>query len=161
MREGDGRATRGWLAGHFIEPGSVRSSTDVEIKWAIHPPRHTRADWTVGEQRTTMVILVDGRFRIDLTEGSVTLASAGDYLMWAGDRPLLAGTAPVCPRRHPVALYSLVRRPVSVTGPDCHPPALWHGDTPGAAVEPPTGCRRAANRREHSNSALNMNVQPQ
>jgi hypothetical protein len=78
----DGRVARGWLCGHFIDPGSVRSSTDVEVKWAIHPLGDTRVGWTVGEQRTTMVILVDGRFRIDLTEGSVTLASQGDYLMW-------------------------------------------------------------------------------
>ena len=78
----DGRAARGWLAGHFIDPGSVRSSPDVEVKWAIHPLGDTRAGWTDGEQRTTMVIQVDGRVRVDLTECSVTLASQGDYLMW-------------------------------------------------------------------------------
>jgi quercetin dioxygenase-like cupin family protein len=42
----------------------------------------TRTGWTAGEQRTTMVILVDGRFRVDLDECSVTLASQGDYLIW-------------------------------------------------------------------------------
>ena len=78
----DGRATRGWLSGHFIDPGSVRSSKDVEVKWAIHPQGDTRASWTSGEQRTTMIILIDGRFRVDLNECSVTLAAQGDYLMW-------------------------------------------------------------------------------
>jgi hypothetical protein len=57
----DGRATRGRLTGHFIDPGSVRSSKDVEVKWAIHPLGDTRTGWTADEQRTTMVILVDGR----------------------------------------------------------------------------------------------------
>ena len=29
-----------------------------------------------------MVLLVDGNFRIDLTEGSVTLERQGDYAVW-------------------------------------------------------------------------------
>jgi hypothetical protein len=29
-----------------------------------------------------MVILVEGTFRVDLTEGSVTMAKPGDYLVW-------------------------------------------------------------------------------
>lgn len=78
----DGCAARGWLVGHFMDPGSVRSSEDVEVKWAIHPRGDRRAGWTVGDQRTTILILVDGRFRVDLTECSVTLAAQGDYLMW-------------------------------------------------------------------------------
>jgi hypothetical protein len=118
----DGRAARGWLTGHFIDPDSVRSSTDVEVKWAIHPKGDTRTSWTIGEQRTIMIILIDGRFRVDLIECSVTLAAQGDYLMWVGDRPLLAGAGPVRCRRHPLALHALVRHPVFRTGPDCHLP---------------------------------------
>src|SRR5215467_9701555 len=42
----DGRATRGWLLGHFIDPAEgVRSSTDVEVKWGIHPARDERVSW--------------------------------------------------------------------------------------------------------------------
>jgi quercetin dioxygenase-like cupin family protein len=41
-----------------------------------------RAGWSADDQRTTLVILVDGTFRVDLTECSVTLAVQGDYLMW-------------------------------------------------------------------------------
>jgi hypothetical protein len=79
----DGQDTRGWLLGAFIDPAEgVRSSKDVEVKWGIHPLGDKRAAWTADDQRTTMVLLVEGTFRIDLTEGSVTLAKQGDYLVW-------------------------------------------------------------------------------
>jgi len=79
----DGRETRGWLLGHFIDPAKgVRSSKDVEVKWGIHPAGEKRAGWTADDQRTTLVILVEGNFRIDLTEGGVTLARQGDYAVW-------------------------------------------------------------------------------
>jgi quercetin dioxygenase-like cupin family protein len=79
----DGRETRGWLLGHFIDPAKgVRSSKDVEVKWGIHPAGEKRAGWTADDQRTTLVILVEGNFRIDLTEGGVTLARQGDYAAW-------------------------------------------------------------------------------
>lgn len=33
----DGRETRGWFLGHFIDPAEgVRSSRDVEVKWGVH-----------------------------------------------------------------------------------------------------------------------------
>jgi quercetin dioxygenase-like cupin family protein len=75
---------RGWLVGHFIEPthGAVRQTTNLEVKWGIHPAGQQRAEWTEGEERSTLVILVSGKFRIDLSVGSVTLAHQGDYLTW-------------------------------------------------------------------------------
>lgn len=79
----DGRESRGWLLGHFIDPDKgVRSSNDVEVKWGIHPAGDKRSGWTADDQRTTLVLLVDGNFRVDLTEGSVTLARQGDYAVW-------------------------------------------------------------------------------
>ena len=79
----DGRETRGWLLGHFIDPDQgVRFSKDVEVKWGIHPVGDKRAGWTADDQRTTLVLLVEGHFRIDLTEGSVTLERQGDYAVW-------------------------------------------------------------------------------
>jgi len=79
----DGRATRGWLLCHFIDPAEgVRSSKDVEVKWGIHPAGDERAAWTADDQRTTLVLLVQGNFRVDLTEASVTLAKQGDYVVW-------------------------------------------------------------------------------
>jgi quercetin dioxygenase-like cupin family protein len=79
----DGRETRGWLLGHFIDPAKgVRSSKDVEVKWGIHPAGEKRSDWTADDQRTTLVLLVDGNFRVDLTEGPVALVQQGDYAVW-------------------------------------------------------------------------------
>ena len=37
---------------------------------------------TTDDQRTTLVLLVQGKFRIDLTETSVTLEKQGDYAVW-------------------------------------------------------------------------------
>ena len=61
----DSQATRGWVLGHFIDPAEgVRSSKDVEVKWGIHPVGDKRAEWTADDQRTTLVILVEGNFQI-------------------------------------------------------------------------------------------------
>ncbi|SEQ09471.1 hypothetical protein SAMN05216188_10242 [Lentzea xinjiangensis] len=79
----DGSPTRGWLVGHFIDPSEgVRSSKDVEVKWFTHPAGDRRAEWTSDDQRTTLVLLVHGKFRIDLTESSATMTQQGDYVMW-------------------------------------------------------------------------------
>lgn len=75
--------TRGWLIGHFIDPSEgVRSSKDVEVKWGTHPAGDKRPEWTSDDQRTTLVLLVQGNFRVDLTEGSSTMTRQGDYIMW-------------------------------------------------------------------------------
>lgn len=75
---------RGWLLGHFVDAAQAgpRSTQAVEVKWGVHPAGQARAGWTEGDQRTTMVILVSGRFRLDLTVGSTTLQRQGDYLVW-------------------------------------------------------------------------------
>jgi hypothetical protein len=79
----DGRETRGWLLGHFIDPSEgVRSTNDVEVKWGVHPAGDKRPEWTTGDQRTMMLLLVEGRFRVDLTEASITLEKQGDYAVW-------------------------------------------------------------------------------
>lgn len=79
----DGREYRGWILGHFIDPAAgLRSSKDVEIKWGIHPAGEKRSEWTADDQRTTLVLLVEGNFRIDTTEGSVTFTRQGDYAAW-------------------------------------------------------------------------------
>jgi hypothetical protein len=79
----DGRETRGWLLGHFIDPAKgIRSSKDVEVKWGIHPVGDKRPEWTADDQRTTLLLLVQGNFRVDLTEASIILARQGDYAVW-------------------------------------------------------------------------------
>ena len=76
---------RGWIMGHFIDPaaGAVRSTEALEVKWGIHPAGQQRpAGWTTGEERSTLVLMVSGKFRIDLSVGSVTLERQGDYVTW-------------------------------------------------------------------------------
>jgi hypothetical protein len=79
----DGHHNRGWLLGHFMDSAEgVRSTNDVEVKWGIHPAGDQRATWTADDQRTTLVLLVEGRFRDELTEGIITMQRQGDYIVW-------------------------------------------------------------------------------
>lgn len=79
----DADTNRGWLLGHFMQPaGAIRSTETLEVKWGIHPAGDKRAEWATDEQRTTLVILVSGRFRVDLSEGQVALDRQGDYGVW-------------------------------------------------------------------------------
>jgi hypothetical protein len=80
----DAAADRGWLLGHFRPVGDARHSDDVEIKWGIHPRGDRRARWVTGERRTALILLVSGRFRVELPARSVLLAQQGDYLVFGG-----------------------------------------------------------------------------
>lgn len=79
----DGLDTRGWLLGHFIDSSQgVRSTKDVEIKWGIHQAGEKRSGWTSDDQRTTLVLLVEGDFVVKLTGGTAELTRQGDYAVW-------------------------------------------------------------------------------
>jgi len=79
----EGADRRGWLIGHFIDdPADIRATKDVEIKWATHPAGDERASWVTDEYRTTVLLLVRGRFRVNLPDESVLLETEGDYVMW-------------------------------------------------------------------------------
>jgi quercetin dioxygenase-like cupin family protein len=79
----DGGANRGWLLGHFMDGNADPRKTEaLEVKWGIHPAGQRRAEWTMDEQRSTVLLLVRGRFRLDLTVGSVVLENEGDYVVW-------------------------------------------------------------------------------
>jgi hypothetical protein len=80
----DAPDNRGWLLGHFMSPGDIRHSTDVEIKWGVHARGDRRAQWVTGEIRTAVIVLVSGRFRIDFPDRSVVLAERGDYVVFKG-----------------------------------------------------------------------------
>jgi quercetin dioxygenase-like cupin family protein len=75
---------RGWLLGHFLDAGYAgpRSTEALEVKWGIHPAGEARPEWTADDQRTAMLLLVSGRFRLDLTTGTTTLERQGDYVVW-------------------------------------------------------------------------------
>jgi quercetin dioxygenase-like cupin family protein len=78
----DGALDAGWLMGHFKPPGDARHSEAVEVKWGVHEPGEERAEWAVGEQRTALLVLVSGRFRVELRDRSVLLERQGDYIVW-------------------------------------------------------------------------------
>jgi quercetin dioxygenase-like cupin family protein len=79
----DSDTYRGWLLGHFIDPSDgVRRTDALEVKWGIHPAGQERPEWTVDEQRSTLLLLVHGRFRLDLSVGGVVLQHEGDYVVW-------------------------------------------------------------------------------
>ena len=80
----DGLTDRGWLLGHFRPAGDPRHSEDVEIKWGMHAPGERRAWWVSGEKRSALLILISGRFRVELTGRSVLLAKPGDYVVFHG-----------------------------------------------------------------------------
>ncbi|MEV4343140.1 signal peptidase I [Actinoplanes sp. NPDC049596] len=78
----DAPEERGWLLGHFRPPGDPRHSTDVEIKWGRHPKGDRRAQWVTGEQREALLLLISGRFHVELPDRTVVLTEPGDYVMW-------------------------------------------------------------------------------
>ncbi|WP_377268720.1 signal peptidase I [Peterkaempfera sp. SMS 1(5)a] len=78
----DAARHRGWLLGHFEAVGDPRHSEDVEIKWGVHPRGDERAQWVTGEERTTLLLLVSGCFRVELPGRSVVLDQQGDYVVW-------------------------------------------------------------------------------
>lgn len=80
----DALDNRGWLLGHFMPDEDLRHSTDVEIKWGVHPRGDERAQWVTGETRSTVIVLVSGRFRLNFRDRSVLLAQQGDYVVFSG-----------------------------------------------------------------------------
>lgn len=78
----DAALDKGWLLGHFKAEGDLRHSTDVEIKWGVHPRGDERAQWAVGEKRSALLVLISGRFRTRFPGGDVVLAKQGDYVAW-------------------------------------------------------------------------------
>lgn len=82
--EVDAASNRGWLLGHFRSGDDARHSDDVEVKWAIHPLGDQRPRWVAGETRSALLLLISGRFRVDLPGRSVLLARQGDYVVFHG-----------------------------------------------------------------------------
>jgi quercetin dioxygenase-like cupin family protein len=79
----EGDKYRGWIVGHFITPPDpVRTTNALEVKWGVHPTGQQRDAWTNGEARTTLLLLISGRFRLDLATGSTVLCRQGDYVTW-------------------------------------------------------------------------------
>lgn len=81
----DGASNAGWLLGHFMPAGQdIRHSTDVEVKWGVHPAGESRAKWVTDERRSALLVLINGRFRVELPDRTVRLTLPGDYVVWVG-----------------------------------------------------------------------------
>lgn len=78
----DGTLDRGWLLGHFKDVSDPRHSEAVEIKWGVHPRGDRRLQWVLGEERTALLVLISGRFRVELPSRSILLGEQGDYVVW-------------------------------------------------------------------------------
>lgn len=52
------------------------------MKWSVHPAGEKRAEWAPGDRQATLVLLIAGKFRIDLDDTSITLARQSDYAVW-------------------------------------------------------------------------------
>ena len=78
----DGVANQGWLVGHFMPPGDLLHSADVEVKWGVHVAGERRAAWATAETRTALLVLIRGSFDIELRDRTVLLREPGDYVVW-------------------------------------------------------------------------------
>jgi hypothetical protein len=78
----DAVSNRGWLLGHFKPDGDARQSDEIEVKWGIHYPGDQRPQWVIDETRSALLLLVSGRFRIDLPDRSLLLSKQGDYVVY-------------------------------------------------------------------------------
>jgi hypothetical protein len=82
----DGEPYRGWLVGHFVNHhASLRRTEACEVKWGLHPAGEARNQWVTEERATTLVILISGRFHIQLSDDptdEVVLSRQGDYATW-------------------------------------------------------------------------------
>ena len=79
----EGEINRGWFIGHFITPtDDSRSTSNLEVKWAVHKAGEYRNQWAINVEATTLSILIQGQFRIQFPEQEVLLSRAGDYVLW-------------------------------------------------------------------------------
>src|SRR3982750_1320244 len=69
----DGARNQGWLLGHFMPKGDLLHTTDVEVKWGVHPSGERRGAWATDESRTALLVLIRGSFHIELRDRTIVL----------------------------------------------------------------------------------------
>lgn len=75
--------TNGWFVGGSISNDlGLRHNHDVELKWSQHKAGDIHADWVTAETRTTVAILISGKYEVIFRKKSVVLAKQGDFVMW-------------------------------------------------------------------------------
>ena len=84
----EGAKRSGWFIGHFITPSEdLRSTEDLEVKWAVHKAGDSRTEWAVNNQAATLSILIKGQFRLQFEDREIILAREGDYVLWSACVP--------------------------------------------------------------------------
>jgi hypothetical protein len=78
----DGAEHQGRLVGAFLDPADIRMTAAMELNWAVHAAGERRESWFEKERRTTLVLLISGRFQIELPVGNAVLSEQGDYAIW-------------------------------------------------------------------------------
>lgn len=79
----DSTDMRGWLMGSFIEEKfGLRHSDAVEIKWGAQKAGNAREEWVTDETRTSIGILISGKFVMQFPDQELTFEKPGDYVIW-------------------------------------------------------------------------------
>lgn len=78
----DGEGHRGWWIGHFIAAGTMRHTSAVETKWAVHSAGKKHDGFSTNKIATSMAILISGKHRLEFERSYVVLENAGDYVIW-------------------------------------------------------------------------------
>jgi len=74
---------KGWFVGGSIPKAlGIRHTYDVELKWSTHIAGEERAEWVTNETRTTVAILISGKYEVMFRQKSVSLTHQGDFVMW-------------------------------------------------------------------------------
>lgn len=82
-----GADNSGWFLGHFLSADNPRSTSILEVKWAVHKAGEGRRDWAMNLQATTLAILIAGQFRMQFPEEEFLLCRQGDYVLWLAGVP--------------------------------------------------------------------------
>jgi hypothetical protein len=77
----------GWFIGQFVPAElGLRSQTEVELKWGIHPAGDKRPQPWANQNGTTISVLIEGGLKLTFyTDGSrqeVILRTKGDYVIF-------------------------------------------------------------------------------
>lgn len=146
----NGAAHKGWLVGHFREPG-LYHSTDIEVKWGVYAAGKQRnSPHTPDARMKTLSLLLNGQFAADFKEhGKIHWDKEGDYFFWTHNLPhsteILKDTTTLTlrwPSRNPVE-----SPPIS----DDRPPTTLRGN---AAVSAASGKGWILGLSPESNSPL-------
>jgi len=74
---------KGWFVGGSLDQRfGLRHTYDVELKWSTHKAGEERPEWVTKEVRTTIAILISGRYEVMFRDQSVILTKQGDFVMW-------------------------------------------------------------------------------